>query len=76
MNPFKRHFGSFVFGCIGPLLGVLVADLKLRFMPIPVRDTKSELLIDLVMIVLCVLIGIACVKAGSAIDALREHKKN
>jgi hypothetical protein len=45
-------------------------------MPIPVRDTKSELLIDLVMIVLCVLIGIACVKAGSAIDALREHKKN
>lgn len=76
MNPFRRHLGSFVFGCIGPLLGVLVADLKLRFMPMPARDTKNELLINLVMIALCVLIGIACVKVGSVIDALRENKKS
>ena len=45
-------------------------------MPMPARDTKSELLINLGMIALCVLIGVTCVKAGSVMDALRERKKN
>jgi len=74
MNFSKRHFGSFVGGCIAPLLGALFAGRVAGVMHD--GEIRNDVLMGLVIAPLCALIGIACVKAGSTVDALREHKKN
>jgi hypothetical protein len=71
MNPFKRHLGSFVGGCIGPLLPLFLVGPVLRIMP--GGAPKSDTITALAIMVLCALIALECVKAGSAIDAMRER---
>jgi hypothetical protein len=72
VNYFKRHLGSFVAGLIAPLPGLFLAGPVLRIMP--GGDPKSDMITCLVIMALGALIAIACLKAGSAIDAMRERK--